>query len=91
MTTTEYLDLPDGRLAYERTGDQRGPLVVLSPGMGDLRSTFDGLAARLAADGARVVTTDLRGHGESSTGWPDYSPAAVARCWWAAATAAAPR
>lgn len=75
---TSYLDRPTGRLAYELTGDPDGPLIVLSPGLGDLRSTFDGLAARLAAEGARVVTTDLRGHGESSTGWDDYSVSAVA-------------
>src|SRR5215212_8394884 len=73
---TTYLDRPGGRLAYAVTGD--GPLIVLSPGMGDLRSTFDGLAARLAADGFRVVAADLRGHGDSSTGWGDYSVDAVA-------------
>ena len=76
--TTSFLDRPTGRLAYELTGDPHGPLVVLSPGFGDLRSTFDGLAARLAAEGAKVVATDLRGHGGSSTGWGDYSVAAVA-------------
>ena len=78
MTTTQYLDRPSGRLAYELTGDPNGPLVVLSPGMGDLRSTFDGLAERLAAEGARVVNADLRGHGESSTGWDSYGVSAVA-------------
>ena len=78
MTTTQYLDRPNGRLAYELTGDPDGPLVVLSPGMGDLRSTFDGLSARLAAGGAKVVTADLRGHGGSSAGWGDYSVGAVA-------------
>jgi pimeloyl-ACP methyl ester carboxylesterase len=78
MTTPQFLDRPGGRLAYELTGDPDGPLVLLSPGMGDLRSTFDGLAAQLAADGARVVNADLRGHGESSTGWDDYSVSAVA-------------
>lgn len=78
MTTTEFLDRPAGRLAYELTGDPAGPLVVCVPGMGDLRSTYRGLAERLAADGARVAAVDLRGHGQSSVGWPDYSPAAVA-------------
>ena len=28
--------------------------------------------------GHRVATLDLRGHGESSTGWPDHSETAVA-------------
>lgn len=76
--TTEYLNVSGGRLAYEVTGDPVGPLVICSPGLGDLRSTFDRLAAALAADGARVVTTDLRGHGGSGLGWADYSVAAVA-------------
>ena len=76
--TTNFLDRPTGRLAYELTGDPNGPLVVLSPGMGDLRSTFDGLAERLAAEGARVVNAHLRGHGESSTGWDGYGVSAVA-------------
>ncbi|HEV7657937.1 MAG TPA: alpha/beta hydrolase [Mycobacteriales bacterium] len=77
--TTNFLDRPTGRLAYERSGDPDGPLVVLSPGMGDVRSTYRELAAALAADGANVVTADLRGHGESSTGWDDgYSVSAVA-------------
>lgn len=78
MTTTQYLDRPTGRLAYELSGDPEGPLVVMSPGMGDLRSTYAGLAARLAAEGARVVVADLRGHGESSTGWDEYGVGAVA-------------
>jgi pimeloyl-ACP methyl ester carboxylesterase len=76
--TTSFLDRPGGRLAYELTGNPDGPLIVLSPGFGDLRSTFDGLAARLAAEGARVLAADLRGHGGSSTGWDDYSVGAVA-------------
>jgi pimeloyl-ACP methyl ester carboxylesterase len=76
---TTYLDRPSGRLAYQLTGDPDGPLIVLSPGMGDLWSTFDGLASRLAADGFRVVAADLRGHGDSSTGRDDgYSVDAVA-------------
>jgi pimeloyl-ACP methyl ester carboxylesterase len=75
---TTYLDRPGGRLAYQLTGDPDGPLIVLSPGFGDLRSTFDGLAPRLAAEGFRVLATDLRGHGGSSTGWDGYSVDAVA-------------
>ncbi len=47
------------------------------PGLGDLRQEYRFLAPRLLAAGYRVVTMDLRGHGGSSTGWPDYSPAAI--------------
>jgi pimeloyl-ACP methyl ester carboxylesterase len=45
--------------------------------MGDLRAEYRFLAPQLAAAGCRVVTTDLRGLGESSTGWADYSVAGV--------------
>jgi hypothetical protein len=43
MTTTQYLDRPSGRLAYERPVT-RTVRWSCPPGMGDLRSTFDGLA-----------------------------------------------
>lgn len=62
---TQYLDLPDGRLAYSSEGS--GPLVVLVPGMGDLQSVFRDVVGPLVAAGHRVVSTDLRGHGESGT------------------------
>jgi pimeloyl-ACP methyl ester carboxylesterase len=72
MTTTE------GRIAYDDTGGN-GPLVVAVPGMGDLRGEYRFLAPRLAAAGFRVVTMDVRGHGETSAVWPDYSAHAVGR------------
>lgn len=62
---TQYLERADGRLAYSSEGT--GPLVVLSPGMGDLRTVFRDVVGPLVAAGLRVVTVDLRGHGESST------------------------
>ena len=70
MTTTRYLDLPEGRLAYDDTGT--GPLVVCVPAMFDLRSEYRFLAPRLVAAGYRVVTLDLRGMGESTAAWPEY-------------------
>ncbi len=78
MTDTLLLDRPDGRIAYDVTGDQDAPLVICVPGMGDLRSTYRTLAPRLAAARYRVATTDLRGHGESSIAWPGYRPADIA-------------
>jgi pimeloyl-ACP methyl ester carboxylesterase len=68
---TEYVDVADGRIAYEVIG--AGPLVVLSPGMADTRSTYRFLAPLIAAAGYRVASVDLRGHGDSSTGWASYS------------------
>jgi pimeloyl-ACP methyl ester carboxylesterase len=68
---TEYVDIAGGRIAYEVVG--HGPLVVLSPGMADSRSTYRFLAPLIANAGYRVASVDLRGHGDSSTGWGSYS------------------
>ena len=68
---TEFLDINGRRISYDVAGD--GPLVVLAPGMGTLRAFYTELAGRLVAAGYRVAKTDLRGHGESDTGWPSYS------------------
>ena len=64
---TEYVDLDGGRIAYDVTGS--GPLVVLSHGIGDRRQAYRFLAPKLAQAGYRVVSADLRGHGESSMDW----------------------
>jgi pimeloyl-ACP methyl ester carboxylesterase len=64
---TEFLDIEGGRIAYDVTGS--GPLVVLSHGIGDRRQVYRFLAPQLAQAGYRVVSADLRGHGESSMGW----------------------
>ncbi len=68
---TEYLEVEGGRIAYEVTGE--GPLVVLLPGMGIQRDFYGPLAVQLTAAGYRVAAADLRGHGESSTGWSSYT------------------
>jgi pimeloyl-ACP methyl ester carboxylesterase len=70
MQTTAYLSRPEGRIAYELAGD--GPLVVLVPGMGELRSTYRFLAPALIGAGYRVAATDLRGHGDSDTTFTSY-------------------
>ena len=64
---TEFVDIEGGRIAYDVTGS--GPLVVLSHGIGDRRQAYRFLAPKLAQAGYRVVSADLRGHGESSMGW----------------------
>ncbi|SMD20380.1 alpha/beta fold hydrolase [Kibdelosporangium aridum] len=76
MSGTQFLERPGGKLAYSVTG--AGPLVVCSPGVGDLRSTFTDLTRLLLAGGLRVATVELRGHGESSTDWPSYTENDVA-------------
>jgi pimeloyl-ACP methyl ester carboxylesterase len=68
--TTLFLPRPGGRLAYDDTGGE-GPLAVAVPGIGDLRSEYRELVPRLRAAGYRVVTLDLRGHGESDVTFTD--------------------
>lgn len=73
---TLHLPRPEGRVAYDDAGT--GPLVVLVPGMGDLRSTYDELRSALLGAGYRVVTTDLRGHGDSDAGFATHGDEATA-------------
>jgi pimeloyl-ACP methyl ester carboxylesterase len=47
--------------------------------MGDLRAEYRFLAPQLVNAGYRVICMDLRGHGESSSHWPDYSVAGIGR------------
>ncbi|MER5349488.1 alpha/beta hydrolase [Kitasatospora sp. NPDC002551] len=75
---TRHLDLPGGRIAFDDTGRGEGAPVVLLPGMLDSRAAYRHLRPLLAAAGRRVITMDLRGFGESSILWDDYSPAAIA-------------
>ena len=77
-STTRFLTVGEGRIAYDDTGGP-GPLVLAIPGMGDLRSAYRRLQPLLQQAGYRVVTMDVRGHGETSVRWNDYSAHAVGR------------
>jgi pimeloyl-ACP methyl ester carboxylesterase len=67
---TSYLTRPEGRIGYDVVGE--GPLVVLVPGMGDLRAGYRFLAPALREAGYRVACTDLRGQGDSDATFPSY-------------------
>jgi pimeloyl-ACP methyl ester carboxylesterase len=69
-TETRYLARPEGRVAYDVDGD--GPLVVLIPGMGDLRTTYRFIAPALRTAGHRVAVADLRGQGGSDATFATY-------------------
>lgn len=73
---TQYLKRNDGTLAYDDTGGS-GPLAVMLPSLGDIRQEYRFVVPSLAEAGYRVVTLDMRGHGDSSTNWGDYSLAAI--------------
>ena len=70
MTETQYLSRPEGRIAYDVRGS--GPIIIAAPGMGDIRSVYSEFADLLAASGFTVVSTDLRGHGDSDASFPSY-------------------
>jgi pimeloyl-ACP methyl ester carboxylesterase len=74
--SAQRLILHDGQIAYDDSGGD-GPVVICVPGLGDLRQQYRFLAPKLAAAGFRVIAMDVRGHGESTVNWPDYSAASV--------------
>ncbi|KWT57190.1 alpha/beta hydrolase [Streptomyces albus subsp. albus] len=73
---TNYLAVDGGTIAYEVAGT--GPLIVLAHGMGDSRAAYRAVIPPLVAAGYRVAAVDLRGCGQSSVGWPDWSRTAIA-------------
>ena len=75
--TTKYLEHEDGRIAYDDTGE--GPLIVCIPSMGDVRGEYRFLIPQLVSAGYRVVSMDVRGHGETSTQWGDYSVVGIGK------------
>jgi pimeloyl-ACP methyl ester carboxylesterase len=77
MSATKFLDRDGGRIAYDDT-ETDGPLVVCVPGLGDTRKAYRHFRPLLVAAGYRVVTMDLRGEGESTAQFADYSTTAVA-------------
>jgi pimeloyl-ACP methyl ester carboxylesterase len=72
----EHLNIGEGTIAYDVTGT--GPLVVLAHGMGDSRHSYRFIAPELVAAGYRVANVDIRGCGESSTGWSSYTRTDIA-------------
>lgn len=75
---TEFFTRPEGTLAYDDSGGSGKPVIML-PGMGALRSEYRYLAPTLTKKGYRTITMDLRGQGESSVDWPEYSVKAVGK------------
>ena len=63
-------------LAHELHGPSRAPRVVLVHGITESRHSWDPLIPALA-ERFRLLTVDLRGHGESPKG-PDYTPMSYA-------------
>jgi pimeloyl-ACP methyl ester carboxylesterase len=73
--STRMLHVSGGAIAYDDAGS--GPVVICVPSLGDVRAEYRFLRPKLLAAGFRVVTMDLRGQGESSTGFSDYTSPAI--------------
>ncbi|WP_374970599.1 alpha/beta fold hydrolase [Terrabacter sp. BE26] len=71
----QWMERPEGRIAYDTVGT--GPLVICVPGMGELRGVYRSTVPALAAGGYRVVTMDLRGHGDSDATFSSYDDVAA--------------
>ncbi len=76
IPSTQFLGRGPGCIAYDVSGE--GPLIIAVPGMGDVRSVYRQLSAALVDAGFRVAAMDLRGHGDSSTGFTAYDDPAAA-------------
>ncbi|MGU3316139.1 alpha/beta fold hydrolase [Sphingomonas sp. M6A6_1c] len=75
---TQFITTEGGRVAFEDTSGT-GPVILAIPGMGDLRSEYRLIRPFLQQAGYRVITIDVRGFGETSAKWSDYSARAVGR------------
>ncbi len=69
------LERPTGKIAYTLHGEG-STLVIAIPGIGENQDQYRFMIPLLVSAGYQVATVDLRGHGESSLNWPDYSSAA---------------
>ena len=73
---TKTLQRPDGTLSYDDPGGT-GRLVVAAPGMGDMRQVYRHIIQEGVSRNLRIIAMDVRGMGNSSVDWPDYSDAAI--------------
>ncbi len=67
----ESIQVDQGRVAYDVFGSGDAAVVAV-PGIGDTRASYRRLGPLLAEAGFRVHVMDLRGHGESDTGFASY-------------------
>jgi pimeloyl-ACP methyl ester carboxylesterase len=71
ISEVKFVPVLDGQLAYEVAGN--GPVVLCLPSLGDTRREYERLAPELAESGYRVITTDLRGMGQSRGNFKSHS------------------
>jgi pimeloyl-ACP methyl ester carboxylesterase len=74
---TKFLKQENGTIAYDDQG--QGPLVICVPSLGDVRGEYRFLIPQLVSAGYRVASMDVRGMGETSVAWEDYSIVGVGK------------
>ncbi len=77
MSNVKYIITEEGKISFEDTGGTGIPVICV-PGMGDLRSVYRFVTNDLNRKGYRVITMDLRGIGDSTINWRDYSESSIA-------------
>ncbi len=75
--STKYLKQENGTIAYDDQGS--GSLVLCVPSMGDVRGEYRFLIPQLVSAGYRTVSMDVRGMGETTTEWNDFSVVGVGK------------
>ncbi len=75
---TGFLEINNGKIAFQDYGGN-GDLVLLLPGIGEMRGSYRYLAPLLVESGYHVIAVDNRGQGESSADWKDYSIASMGK------------
>lgn len=71
-TSIHKLVSNEGSLVYEDFGGT-GEVVICLPSLGDSRHEYRFLAPKLKEKNFRVITMDLRGHGDSDTTFSSYN------------------
>ncbi len=59
----KFVAVPGGRISYEVIGE--GPAVLCLPSLGDTRREYERFVPALLEEGYMMITTDLRGMGQS--------------------------
>ncbi|GAA4987655.1 alpha/beta hydrolase [Yinghuangia aomiensis] len=69
---------PDGRVSVLAAGPEVGPAVLALPGITCPAAAWAPMAARLAAEGLRVIVVDQRGRGRTTVGRGGYGVSRMA-------------
>lgn len=77
MSSVKYTQTEEGKISFDDSGGNGTPVICV-PGMGDIRSVYRLVTDDLMRKGYRVIKMDLRGMGDSSVRWKDYSESSIA-------------